>query len=265
MKENVDGVTKIWSPDRELCAQADALRQEKEWLRKKSGYSGKKPSELGIDAYTYGSILPEKFYEGRKPPPVPLDSLENIEWYEEQLKRCVYGFEYRGFRITGDHYWMLNFTPFLVAKKNKRGKITNEFDVQFPYFSYMHDYIFKLIEEAHYNNQAFAWMSGRGSGKSYSVLSIAAKTYQLKPKSHSIVSASNATHAEESFNKLRLMLDSIAEVHPTLALSRLQDTKSLIESGQEVVRDGVKYKEGPRSRIQRIVYGDNPGVTRGSN
>lgn len=264
MKENVDNITEIWTPDRELCAQADAWRQEKEWLRKKTGYSGLKPSQLGIEAYRYGSKLPEKFFEGRTPPPVPLDSLENIEWYEEQLKRAVYGFEWKGHRVTGDHYWLLNFTPFLVAKKNKRGQITNEFDVTFPYFSYMHDYIFKLIEEAHYSNQAFAWMSGRGSGKTYSILSIIAKTYHLKPKSHGIVSASNATHAEEAFNKLRLMLDSIAEVHPTLALARLQDTKGMIESGQEVVRDGVKYKEGPRSRIQRIVYGDNPGVTRGS-
>ncbi len=264
MKENIDNISKIWIPDPELCARADELRQEKEWMRKKTGYSGTRPSQLGIEAYTWGSKLPEKFFEGRTPPSVPLDSLENIEWYEDQLKRCVYGFEWRGYRITGDHYWLLNFTPFLVAKKNKRGKITNEFDVQFPYFSYQHDYIFKLIEEAHYASEAFTWMSGRGSGKTYSILSIIAKTYHLKPKSHGIVSASNATHAEEAFNKLRLMMDSIAEVHPTLGLSRLQDTKSMIESGQEVVRDGVKYKEGPRSRIQRIVYGDNPGVTRGT-
>lgn len=264
MKENIDNVTKIWTPDPQLCAQADDLRKEQEWLRAKTGYGGKHPSQLGIEAYRWGSQLPAKFFEGRTPPPVPLDSLENLEWYEEQLKRCVFGYEWRGYRVTGDHYWLLNFTPFLVAKKNKQGKITNEFDVNFPYFSYQHDYIFKLIEEAHYEGKAFIWMSGRGSGKTYSALSIIAKTYHLKPKSHGMVSASNSTHAEEAFNKLRLILDSVAEVHPTLALARLQDTKGMIESGYEITRDGVKYKEGPRSRVQRIVYGDNPGVTRGS-
>jgi hypothetical protein len=264
MKENIDGVTDIWLPDKELCAQGDELRKEKEWLRKKNGFGGIKPSKLGIESYRWGSKLPDKFFEGQTPPPVPLDSLENLEWYEDQLKRCIYGFEWRGNRITGDHYWMLNFTPFLVAKKNKSGSVTSDFDVLFPYHSYMHDYIFKLIEEAHYERKAFAWMSGRGTGKTYSILSIISKIYHLKPKSHGMVSASNSTHAEEAFNKLRLMLDSIAEVHPTLALARIQDTKQMIESGYEVTRDGVKHKEGPRSRVQRIVYGDNPGVTRGS-
>lgn len=264
MKENIDNVTTIWKPDPIMCAQSDELRKEKEWLRAKNGYGGSRPSDLGIEAYRWGTLLPTKFYEGRFPPPVPLDSIENIEWYEEQLKRCVFGYEWRGYRVTGDHYWMLNFTPFLVAKKDKKGKITNEFDVNFPYFSYQHDYIFKLIEEAHWEGKAFAWMSGRGSGKSYSTLSILAKIYTLKPKSHGVVSASNSTHAEESFSKLKLMLDAIAEVHPTLALARIQDTKGYIESGYEITRDGVKYKEGPRSRLQKIIYGDNPGVTRGS-
>lgn len=104
MKENVDGITELWTPDKQLCQDAEEYRQQKEWLRKREGKKVEilKPSELGIDNYRYGKPLHSKFYEGRTPPPVPLDSMENIEWYEEQLKRCVYGFEYRGQRITGD-------------------------------------------------------------------------------------------------------------------------------------------------------------------
>jgi hypothetical protein len=265
--ENVDGIVikpGMWLPDPELITQSEQVRQEMEWLRKKSGYDGLRPTQLGIDAYRYVSKLHPKFFEGRTPPVVPLDSVENIEWYEEQLKRCVYGFEYKGQRITGDHYWFLNMFPFLVAKKNKAGKITNEFDIDFPYWAGMHDYVFKSIEEAHYEGKGFLWMSGRGSGKTYVILAILAKIYHLKAKSHSMVSASNSAHATESFTKLLQALDAIAEVHPTLALHRLQDTKGLIESGQEIVRDGIKYKEGPRSRLQKVIYGDNPGATRGS-
>ena len=265
--ENVDDIIikpGMWFPDPNLIAESELLRQEKEWLRKKSGYSGTKPTNLGIDAYRYSSKLHPKFFEGRNPPAVPLDSLENIEWYEEQLRRCVYGFEYRGQRITGDHYFFLNIFPFLVAKLNKLGKITNEFDINFAYYAGMHDYVFKTIEQAHYESKGFLWMSGRGSGKTFIVLSIIAKIYHLKPKSHGMVSASNTGHATESFTKLLQALDAIGEVHPTLALHRLTDTKSLIESGQEIMRDGIKYREGPRSRIQRVIYGDNPGATRGS-
>ena len=254
----------LWVPDLKLITDSEQVRQEMEWLRKKNGYSGSKPTELGIDAYRYSSKLHPKFFEGRNPPAVPLDSLENIEWYEDQLKRCIYGFEYRGQRITGDHYWFLNMFPFLVAKLNKAGKVTNEFDVNFAYYAGMHDYVFKTIEQAHYEGKGFLWMSGRGSGKSYVVLSIIAKTYHIKPKSHGIVSASHSGHANETFSKLLQALDSISEVHPTLSLHRLTDTKSLVESGQEILRDGIKYKEGPRSKIQKVIYGDNSGATRGS-
>jgi hypothetical protein len=264
--ENVDSIIVKpgwWMPDPVLIAESEQRRQEQEWLRKKTGYNGLKPTELGIEAYRYSSKLHPKFFEARTPPPVPLDSLENIEWYEEMLKRCVYGFEYKGQRISGDHFWFLNFFPFLIASKDKNGHVTSEFITNFPYYAGMHDYLFKTIEQAHYEGKGFLWVSGRASGKSYAVISIAAKIYHLKPKSHSVVSASNSGHATETFTKLLQALDSIAEVHPTIALHRLQDTKSMIEAGQEIVRDGIKYKEGSRSRIQKIVYGDNPGATRG--
>ncbi len=263
MKENVDGITKIWTPSVEECQQSHDYRAANEWMRKKKGISGIRPTYLGIESYRWGKQLPAKFYEGRNPPPVAQDSLENIEWYTEQLERCVYGFEYQGHRVTGDHYWFLNFTPFSVVKKDKVGMITTDFEITFPYYALMHDYLFKTIEEAHYEQKGFALMGGRGFGKTYAILSILAKIYHLKPASHSIVSASSSNHAGESFNKLKLMLDSIADAHPTIALARLQDTKFIIEAGQEVVRDGVKTKEGSRSRLQQVIYGDNPGATRG--
>lgn len=128
----------------------------------------------------------------------------------------------------------------------------------------MHDYLFKLIEEAHYQGKYFMLMGGRGFGKTYVVLSLLAKIYTLKPNSHGMVSASHSGHANEAFDKLRQMLDSVAEVHPTLNLARIKDTQSFIQAGQEITRDGVKYVEGPRSRLQKVIYGDNPGVTRGS-
>lgn len=266
MENEIEQVTKpdIWIPDMDSISASEALRQEKEWLRKKNGYNGIRPSELGIEAYRWTSQLHPKFLEGRTPPPVPLDSLENIEWYEEQLRRCVYGFEYKGQRITGDYYWFLNFFPFLVAQKDKHGNITTSFKVSFGYYAGMHDYTFKLIEEAQYTGKAFGWMAGRGVGKSYMILAILAKIYHLKPESHCIVSASNSAHANESFDKLLNGLKAIQEVHPTIALSRLKDTQSLVMSGQEVRRDGVKYEEGPRSKIQKVIYGDNPGATRGT-
>ena len=262
MKENVDKINKLWLPDQKLCDEAEEFRQLNEWHRKHNNGT-KPPSELGIESYIYGNPLHPKFFEGRKPPDVPLNSLENIQWYEEHLRRCVEGFEYKGTRITGDHYWFLNFTPFMVALKDANGNVTNSFKTQFGYFGFIQDYIFKLIEEAHFIGKYFMLMGGRGFGKTYMVLSILAKLYQLKPESHNIVSASRANHADEAFSKMKTMLDAITTVHPTLNLARISNTNSYVKSGQEVIRDGVRYREGPGSILEEIIYGDNSGATRG--
>jgi len=252
----------LWVPDIKLCTEQHKFRMENEWKRSTGGEM--KPSMLGIERYRWGPVLPDKFYEGRNPPPVPIDSAENIEWYEEQLRRSIYGFEYKGFRITGDHYWALNFVPFLIALKDKNGNPTTNFDIDFPYFSYMHDYIFKLIEEAHHEGKGFMWMAGRAVGKSYLLNSIIAKYYYLKPNSHSVVACTNAHHTNETFGKLKDMLIAIDKAHPTLALARLEDTKYFIRSGYEVNRDGVKMESGPMSKVQGLIFGDNPDATRGT-
>jgi hypothetical protein len=258
---NVDGVTDLWLPDPALCSAQEEFRRVSEWRRSAGGTM--RPSQLGIEKYRYGPVLHQKFYEGRNPPPVPLDSAENLEWYAEQLHRCIHGFEYKGTRISGDHYWSLNFVPFLVAIKDKDGNPTTDFDIDFPYFSYQHDYIFKLIEEAHSLGKGFMLMGGRGFGKTYGILSILSKLYYLKPNSYNIVSASHSGHANGAFIKMKAMLRAIDKAHPTLALSRITDTKYSIQSGYEITKDGVKYELGPMSRLQCVIYGDNPGVTRG--
>lgn len=261
-KENIDGISELWLPDKGLCAAQDEVRRIEEW--KRSGGGTTKPSSLGIENYRYGRPLHDKFYSGQTPPPVPLDSAENLEWYAEQLKRCVYGFEYEGQRITGDHYWLLNFVPFLLAKKDSKGRPTTDFDVDFPYYSLQHDYIFKLIEEAHSYGKGFMWMAGRAVGKSYLLNGVLTKSYYLKPNSHSVVAGTNAHHTNETFGKVKDMLIAIEAAHPTLALARLIDTKYEIKSGYEINKDGVKMQSGPMSRLQGMIFGDNPDATRGS-
>ena len=260
-KDNIDNISKLWLPDPKLCTAQEELRRIEEWKRSKGGT--KQPSELGIESYRWGHQINPKFLEGRTPPPVPLDSAENLEWYGEQLRRCIYGYEYKGMRISGDYYWFLNFTPFLVASKDAKGEVTSDFQIDFPYFSHQHDYIFKLLEEAHSLGKLFMMMGGRGYGKTYQALSVLAKSYYLKPESNNIVSASIAKHADEAFQKLKRMLLAIDKAHPTLALARLVDTKFMVKSGYEVNIDGVKREEGPMSVAQEVIYGDNPGIIRG--
>lgn len=257
--------SKLWFPNKELCTTQEELRQETEWLRKSRGLdSGTPPSQLGLDSYTYGNPLHKSFYEGRTPPPVRLDSNENIEWYTEQIKRCVYGHSHGNQRITGTHYFFLNFYAFPVMEKDPvTGELTPSRKVNYPYYSVVSDYIFKCMEEARLTGKGFALMSGRGVGKTYIALSEVAKTYLFKKDSHCVISGSADATSAECFGKMRSVLNQVAHLHPTLALNRLIDTQSMIKSGQKVIRDGKELEEGPMSVIEKITYGSNAGVTRG--
>ena len=122
--DNIDNISTLWLPDKNLCTAQEELRRIEEWKRSSGG--SKKPSQLGLKSYMYGFGLHPKFLEGRTPPPVALDSAENLEWYAEQLHRCIYGFEYKGVRISGDYYWFLNFTfhfKFTLSKSIRRKRI----------------------------------------------------------------------------------------------------------------------------------------------
>ena len=258
----MDSISNLWLPDKDQCTAQEELRRIEEWKRKAGGT--KKPSEIGIHNYTYGPKLHPKFFEARTPPPVALDSAENLEWYTEMLKRCIYGYEYKGTRISGDYFWFLNFSPFPIMQKDENGEIIALSDISFPYFSYQQDYLFKLMEEAHEFGKGIMLMTGRGFGKTFAVLSVIAKYYYLYPDSNNYISASHSGHAGEAFRKLKRMLLAIDKAHPTLALARLTDTKYEVKSGYEINIDGIKREEGPMSIVKQIIYGDNAGVTRGS-
>jgi len=58
--ENIDNITKLWLPDKELCTAQEELRRIEEWKRKNGGT--KRPSQLGINKYRYGNLLHSKFF-----------------------------------------------------------------------------------------------------------------------------------------------------------------------------------------------------------
>ena len=45
--------------------------------------------------------------------PDPWGSPSWVNYWEQQLNRCTNGYEVGGARITGDHYFYLNFCPML--------------------------------------------------------------------------------------------------------------------------------------------------------
>lgn len=203
-------------------------------------------------------MIHKKFFEGRKPPEFSLDNLDhpvNVDWYAEQLDRVNNGFTYKGHRITGDHYWFLNFNPIVRVILDKNNNPTDQFETNYPFWCQPDDYLFKQIEEAYQDKKGVMCFTGRGGGKTYIFSSIGLKTYITIPESHSVFSASNKTHIEETFNKKVIpTLNAIELRHPTLRHKRLVDNSELIVSGEEIDYGDRKQVEGYGSTLEKITY-----------
>ena len=55
-----------------------------------------------------------------------------MEYWQEQLRRILYGYESSGVKITGDHYFYLNFCPIQLTEKTESRRAKKITD--FPYF-----------------------------------------------------------------------------------------------------------------------------------
>lgn len=202
-----------------------------------------------------------KFFEGRKPPKIEIFSQDNLDWYKEQKERCLNGYSYRGDRMTEDQYWFYNFQPMMVTLFDKNGKATGEFDMSWPFWSQEDDYLFKQFEEAKQSGMDIMFMTGRGYGKTYIVISVGTKIFYFVKKSHGVISASGEDHASETWNKFRDAITAINSVHPTIALGLLTDNPQMITAGYE--RTYPKKEDVVTARMEKKVYDKKPGKTKG--
>jgi hypothetical protein len=209
-------------------------------------------------------FLSDHFLEGQNPLPIDINSMENIDWYNEQINRCFDGYSHKGTRITGDYYWYLNFFPIVALRLDKYGNPTNQPDFFFPYVSQQDDYLFKQLEEADQSNMNTLLVTARGYGKTFGMISIPAKYYYLKRLSDNILSSSQDEHISKSYGMLKLSMEELERRHPTLRQKRLYDNDDVIEAGEEIVENGEKKKVGSRSQIRKIVFDRKAGKTRGS-
>lgn len=202
-------------------------------------------------------MLNDKFFSGREPLGFDENNLENpvnIEWYLEQQERAENGFTHNGVRITGDHYWFLNFNPIMRVILDKNGHLTDRFRIDYPFWCNADDYLFKQIEEAYQDKLGVMLFTSRGFGKTYLISSIGVKTYVLRDESHNMYVASNKKHVNETFNeKVIPTLNSLEKKHPTWRHKRIVDNNELIQAGEKVDYGTHTSEEGSMSKLEKAI------------
>lgn len=109
------------------------------------------------------------------------NSKTHVKWWNEQQEMSENGVEFNHYRITGDHYFFLNFYTMLVVDGNKRAGAARE--EAHPLFWVVHYEWFHYVELAEILGYDCAGLKSRGVGFSEIAASLGVRMYTTRPKS----------------------------------------------------------------------------------
>lgn len=200
-------------------------------------------------------LLPKSFFEGRNIPDIPEGSHDYDAWWDEQIKRCLYGYSDGGYSVTGVHYYHLNFKKIVMLDKN------NNVFFNYPYFSFEDQEMFNELELCRKEGKAYMVITARGFGKTYNVCSLVEHEFTFKDVSESIISASIEPYPTKMMEKIIAGLDSQPE---ELRRTRIKADSTVIRSGYEDFDPKTKRMKlyDSESYIRKIVFDNNPEKVR---
>jgi hypothetical protein len=229
----------------------------------------------------------------------PWGSPDWFTYWQEQRNRIINGYSVGGVKVTGDHYFYLNFCPILKAEDmnaKKSAKITDFpdfWDGDYNYFwsreiafngivdglglptSQLSELdLFKGLQlevsiEEQYLSGGYNLIVGksRRKGYSYKNAAIAVKNYLCYPRSLTIFAAYEKKFLYPkgiftmSSNYLNFINANTAWVYPKDTVDKMDHVKaSTIE-----YRSGVKIETGFLSEIMALTFKDNADAARGKD
>lgn len=172
-------------------------------------------------------------------------SYEHFDWYTEERRRCLEGYQAGDIKITGYHYWYLNYWKIRRAdgESGKRLMAPRFLDMDHEFFWEM-DAAIKAKEDL----LAF---KARQKGFSYKSSSIAACDYTFIPDSYTIICSGDAEFSEHTFKMAKTGLAGIADTE--FYKNAYIDNRNLLHSGYEIIDElGRESVQGYNSVIHRI-------------
>lgn len=210
------------------------------------------------------------------------------DFWEEERRRCLEGYEVDGLRITGYHYFYLNFTPILLVEEGT-GSASNDSNSAkkietFPHFwdgDYNYFWSLKIAQDGisqegyedlnlgvdlnnlHGGNHLIV-LKARGKGFSYKAGAMLARNFCLKSKSKNYAMA----HEKEYLTKdgvLTKAWDAIdfIDANTPWRQPRLKDATMHKRSGYKQKRGGQYIELGTKNEIMGVSLKDNPDKARG--
>lgn len=194
----------------------------------------------------------------------PIGTPGYMDFWNEEKRRCIEGYESHGYRITGDNYFFLNYFNLKGSDEdtiNQQFGFPKFFVFQYEYFHYL-DLCNKLGKDS-------SILKSRGIGFSEMAAAITANSYTQIPNFRILVTAFSSKQLTPTLNKIWYQLDWLNE-NTELAFRRVrmvQNTKmhkraskkdkDLREYGHMAEVEGIVVDDVDKlrgDRVQRLIY-----------
>lgn len=215
---------------------------------------------------------------------LPNGTAEYYDFWREELDRCINGFEVGGARVTGHHYFYLNYCPIKKQTKAKGNVASKKYE--FPdFWDYDYEFFHTLdiarygtteaqLEALHLTSQPLFIEGGRHvivakarrKGYSYKNGAVCVNTYNTVRGSTSLIGAADSSYLfpDGTMSMVHKYLSHLNE-HTGWSKQRLIDRQLEVKSGFETIEDGVKKQKGYQSSIIGLTFRDNPDAARGKD
>ena len=218
----------------------------------------------------------------------PMYSPAWIEYWQEQLKRCIEGYSVGGVYITGDHYNYLNFSRIMktqVIKGNVAKKILefpDFWDGDYNYFHVKDIARYGTTEEKlkelqltvsikpQFLNGGYHLIVGKGRRKGYSFKNgaVAANIYNTQRNATVVIGAylSEYLYPEGTMSMATNYLNFYNEHTGWIKAREYKNTEDYRRASyKKEVKEGVFIESGYMSSIIATSFKDNPDAARGKD
>jgi len=185
---------------------------------------------------------------------IPANTVQYKEFWKDVKEKCIYGMTNSvGIKITGIHFFYLNFCPIERQSVDSRGRISKTMD--FPRFVDLDYDYFWMVDYCRMNGKNLEGVKGRRQGWSYRAAAICFHEFYFYPDSRSIIGAFLGTYAEQTMG-FGLNYSNHINSYTEFRKNRAPDLKDYVMARYQATVSGVKVWKGYRSSVEMITFKD---------
>lgn len=182
-----------------------------------------------------------------------------VDFWREQIRRCVEGYTVGKYRITGDHYFFLNFYRMgIVDDKKKAGAGSEE---SFPFFTSKQYEFFHYVEICEYLKKDVIALKSRAVGFSEIGACLGVRPFITTRKFRTVYTAHSDTYVDDVLDKCWYQLNWLNN-NTDGGMKRVRQKIDNIKQKRASKVDKEGIESGRMAEIEGIIA-DNPRKIRG--